>query len=69
MEGLKNDYRRHGMICVFFILKINSSLKSSLEKRKKQKNRINKRFLELSTVPTIGLEPTTYALRVHCSTN
>lgn len=38
-------------------------------KKKKQKNRINKRFSELSTVPTIGLEPTTYALRVHCSTN
>lgn len=37
MEGLKNDYRRHGMICVFFILKINSSLKSSLEKNEYKK--------------------------------
>lgn len=69
MVDLKKDCRRHGVICVFLILEVKSSLKSSLEKNEYKKNRMNQRFLELSIVPTIGLEPTTYALRVHCSTN
>lgn len=64
MGGLKNDYRRHGMICVFLFWR-----QIVRSKKEKTKNRINKRFSELSIVPTIGLEPTTYALRVHCSTN